>query len=59
MQINIKTSEKSQDIIRRLTPKLGDRTPENVIARIAFAYSLQKGVKFNINQVFLRNKKRL
>jgi len=38
MQINIKTSEKSQDIIRRLTPKLGDRTPENVIARIALAY---------------------
>lgn len=52
MQINIKTSEKSQEIIRRLTPKLGDRTPENVIARIALAYSLQKGVKFNVNQVF-------
>ena len=52
MQINIKTSEKSKDIIRRLTPKLGDRTPENVIARIAFAYSLQKGVKFNINHLF-------
>ncbi|MPL66696.1 hypothetical protein SDC9_12383 [bioreactor metagenome] len=52
MQINIKTSEKSQEIIRRLTPKLGDRTPENVIARIALAYSLQKGIKFNLNQVF-------
>jgi DNA sulfur modification protein DndE len=52
MQINIKTSEKSQDIIRRLTPKLGDRTPENVIARIALAYSLQKGAKFNVNQAF-------
>jgi len=52
MQINIKTSEKSQEIIRRLTPKLGDRTPENVIARIALSYSLQKGVKFNINQDF-------
>ncbi len=50
MQINIKTSEKSQEIIRRLTPKLGDRTPENVIARIALAYSLQKGVKFNLQQ---------
>lgn len=48
MQINIKTSEKSQEIIRRLTPKLGDRTPENVIARIALAYSLQRGTKFNI-----------
>ncbi|MDR2834162.1 MAG: DndE family protein [Streptococcaceae bacterium] len=52
MQINIKTSEKSQDIIRRLTPKLGDRTPENVIARIALAYSLHKGIKFNVNQAF-------
>jgi len=52
MQITIKTSEKSQEIIRRLTPKLGDRTPENVIARIALAYSLQKGTKFNVNQSF-------
>ncbi|MDR1678635.1 MAG: DndE family protein [Prevotellaceae bacterium] len=52
MQINIKTSEKSQEIIRRLTPKLGDRTPENVIARIALAYSLQKGTKFNVYQDF-------
>jgi DNA sulfur modification protein DndE len=52
MQINIKTSEKSQEIIRRLTPKLGDRTPENVIARIALSYSLQKGIKFNVNQAF-------
>jgi DNA sulfur modification protein DndE len=49
MQINIKTSGKSQEIIRRLTPKLGDRTPENVIARIALAYSLQKGKKFTTN----------
>lgn len=51
MQINIKTSEKSQEIIRRLTPKLGDRIPENVIARIALAYSLQRGTKFNANQM--------
>lgn len=49
MQINIKTSEKSQEIIRRLTAKLSDRpTPENVIARIALAYSLQIGKKFNL-----------
>jgi len=46
MQINIKTSEKGWEIIRKLTPKLGDRTPENVIARIALAYSLQKCKKF-------------
>ncbi|MDR2835467.1 MAG: DndE family protein [Bacteroidales bacterium] len=49
MQINIKTSENSQEIIRRLTPKLGDRTSENVIARIALAYSLQKGKIFTID----------
>lgn len=49
MQINIKTSEKSQEIIRKLTNKISDRpTPENVIARIALAYSLQVGKKFNI-----------
>jgi len=49
ININIKTSEKSQEIIRRLTPKLADRTPENVIARIALAFSLQKGKKFTSN----------
>ena len=49
MQINIKTSEKSQEIIRRLTPRLSERsTPENVIARIALAYSLQLGKKFSL-----------
>jgi len=49
MQINIKTSEASLEIIRRLTPKLGENIPENVIARIALAYSLQNGNKFNVN----------
>ncbi len=48
-QINIKTSEASQEIIRRLTPKLGENIAENVIARIALAYSLQQGKKFNVN----------
>ncbi|KAA6338054.1 hypothetical protein EZS27_013914 [termite gut metagenome] len=49
MQINIRTSEKNQEVVRRLTAKLADKTPENVIARIALGYSLQTGKKFNSN----------
>jgi DNA sulfur modification protein DndE len=56
-QISIKTSEKSQEIIRRLTPKLGDRTPENVIARIALAYSLQQGKKITVSDFSLYDSK--
>lgn len=47
MQINIKTSEKNQEVVRRLTAKLPDGTKENVIARIALGYSLQSGKKFH------------
>ena len=46
MQINIKTSEKNQEIVRKLTTKLPVGTKENVIARIALGYSLQNGRKF-------------
>lgn len=46
MQINIRTSERNQDIVRRLTTKLPYGTKENVIARIALGYSLQTGKKF-------------
>lgn len=46
MQINIKTSERNQDVVRRLTTKLPYGTKENVIARIALGYSLQTGKKF-------------
>lgn len=46
MQINIRTSEKNQDVVRRLTTKLPYGTKENVIARIALGYSLQTGKKF-------------
>ena len=35
MQINIKTSEKNQEVVRKLTSKLPSSTKENVIARIA------------------------
>lgn len=46
MQINIKTSEQNQAIVRSLTTKLPYGTKENVIARIALGYSLQTGKKF-------------
>ena len=46
MQINIRTSEKNQDVVRRLTLKLPNGAKENVCARIALGYSLQTGKKF-------------
>ena len=46
MQINIKTSEANQEIVRKLTSKLPVGTKENVIARIALGYSLQNGKRF-------------
>ena len=46
-QINIKTSEENQEVVRKLTGKLPYGTKENVIARIALAYSLQSGKKFS------------
>lgn len=46
MQINIKTSAANQDVVRKMTSKLPAGTKENVIARIALGYSLQKGKKF-------------
>ena len=50
MQINIRTSEKNQEIVRKLTTKLPVGTKENVIARIALGYSLQNGRKFAISE---------
>lgn len=38
MQINIRTSEKNQEVVRKLTSKLPQGTKENVIARIALGY---------------------
>ncbi len=45
-QINIHTSEANKEIVRKLTNKLPVGTKENVIARIALAYSIQSGKKF-------------
>ena len=47
MQINIRTSEANQEIVRKLTSKLPVGTKENVIARIALGYSLQTNKKFS------------
>lgn len=47
MLINtIKTSAKNREVVTSLTTKFG-LGAENVIARIAFAYSLKSGVKFS------------
>lgn len=47
---SIKTSERNREIVRELTTKLG-LGPENLIARIAFAYSVAKGRKFDISEI--------
>ena len=47
MQINIRTSKANQAIVTRLTKKLPTGAKENVIARIALAYSLQLNKKFS------------
>nr|NQU90366.1 DndE family protein [Bacteroidota bacterium] len=57
MQINIKTSEKNQEVVRKLTSKLPHGTKENVIARIAFGYSLQTGKKFTSSDFSLYDSK--
>jgi len=46
-QINIHTSKKNREVVQQLTRKLPSGTKENVIARIAFGYSLQTGKKFS------------
>lgn len=50
MQINIRTSETNQEIVRKLTSKLPVGTKENVIARIALGYSLQNGKRFSSSE---------
>jgi len=57
MQINIKTSEQNQDVVRKLTTKLPYGTKENVIARIALGYSLQTGRRFLPNEFSLYDSK--
>lgn len=57
MQINIRTSEANQEIVRKLTAKLPVGTRENVIARIALGYSLQNGRRFSNSEFNLYDAK--
>lgn len=47
---NIKTSEENKEVVSHLTRRLSLGT-ENLIARIAFAYSLSKGEKLDITKI--------
>ena len=47
---SIKTSESNRTVVSELTNKLS-MGPENVIARIALAYSVSKGRKLNLSQI--------
>jgi DNA sulfur modification protein DndE len=54
MLINVRTSEKNQSVVKELTSKLnagGAAIKENVIARIAIAFSVSGGKKFLLNEI--------
>jgi DNA sulfur modification protein DndE len=50
MFTQIKTSKENKEIVSLLTRKLGLGT-ENIIARIAYSYSLSKGIKLDLNKI--------
>jgi DNA sulfur modification protein DndE len=50
MFTQIKTSKENKEIVSQLTRKLGLGT-ENIIARIAYSYSLSKGNKLDLNKI--------
>lgn len=50
MFTHIKTSAENRQVVTDLTRKL-NLGPENVIARLAFAYSLSKNEKFSITDI--------
>lgn len=50
MQINVRTSAANHELVRNLTQKMKLGT-ENHIARIAFAYSISKGVRVDLNEI--------
>lgn len=50
MFTQIKTSKENKEIVSNLTRKLGLGT-ENIIARIAYSYSLSKGNQLNLNNI--------
>lgn len=47
---SIKTSESNRTVVAELTNKL-NMGPENIIARIALAYSVSQGRKLNLSQM--------
>jgi len=47
MLINLRTSEANKPVVQELTKRLNLGT-ENVISRIAFAYSISKGIKLSL-----------
>ncbi|MCY7357200.1 MAG: DndE family protein [Rudanella sp.] len=47
MTINLKTSEANKDRVVELTARLGNNIKENVVARIAIAYSLARGYQLD------------
>ena len=50
MFTQIKTSKENKEVVALLTRKLGLGT-ENVIARMAFTYSLSQNKKLNLNEI--------
>lgn len=48
--MNVRTSKDNREIVAQLTRKLGLGS-ENHIARIALAYSLEKGEKLNLSNI--------
>ncbi|MBY0425657.1 MAG: DndE family protein [Cytophagales bacterium] len=49
MLINIRTSEANKPVVQELTKRLNLGT-ENVVSRIAFSYSISKGVKLSLER---------
>jgi len=50
MFTHIKTSRENRELVSKLTRKLNIGT-ENIIARIAFTYSLSKDIKVDLNEI--------
>ena len=51
MLINIRTSEANKIIVQELTRKMFPAAPENNISRVAFSFSISKGIKLNLSDV--------
>lgn len=49
MLINIRTSETNKTVVQELTRKVFPGASENYISRVAFAYSISKGLHFDPN----------